>query len=231
MSNLLFLDLETTGVDTNVCEVIEYFFWNSHSSYIKGDLCKPKNSIPYDVSGVTNIDNYMVENLQAFEDQVKELKIPTNNIAVSHNTDFDLEVLKRYGVEFKKSICTYKLAWYLLPDLPNHKLGTLRAYFNVKIPTEYKLHRAEADVFVLREVYKKLWLLARMDKKKGSLSEAENEFVELSKKADQEFNKIWQFGKYKGQKIDESQSSYIQWAIQNIPDLKPKFKNNLLKYV
>ena len=69
------------------------------------------------------------------------------NIVVAHNASFDMCVLGKtlsaYGLSAPvlHYICTMKLSRQLISDVPNYKLPTLCAYFN--IPLEH--HRAGSD--------------------------------------------------------------------------------------
>ena len=217
MPNLLFLDLETTGLDTSTCEVIECAYL--YGSHFQSTLFSPTSTIPPEVSGVTNIDNMDVEGCPVFamSNTLQHLRALANEgyIAVTHNTDFDLAVLEHYGISFKQSICTHKLAWKLLPDLANHKLGTLRAYFG--IPHSGEAHRADYDVKILQAVFQKF-----------AEYNTPQQLVELSNQAKAEYLSTWQFGKFKGQKIDPvSHRDYIQWNLMSNANLAESLKKRL----
>lgn len=231
---LIFIDLETTGLDTDICEIIECAI--SMDNQKISDLFKPKNPIPPEISGITNIDDADVVNQGPFEGSDckdwLEASIDNDYIAVTHNTDFDLAVLERYGIKFKQSICTHKLAWKLLPDLPNHKLGTLRAYFGIPHGGGVA-HRADYDVEILEQVYQKLKSIiikennstlngiGRENNDEGWI----NKLIELSDQAKSEYRDIIHFGKYKGQKISniaKCDFGYIQWLKSNTEDKKLK---------
>lgn len=173
MSNLILLDIEATSVDPQKAEIIELAMLNNKKMWC--DTFKPVNPIPFDVSGVTNIDNCMVEDRPIFNKSILPNLDFENSTAVCHNADYDLTILKKYEVEFKNYICTYRLAWWFYPDLPNHKLGTLRAFFGI---SPSKLHRAEADTYLLYQVLS--FILKNKDIK---VSEA----VEITQIADKEF--------------------------------------------
>lgn len=214
MSNLILLDVEATSADPQKGEIIELAMLNNKKTWC--NTFKSVNPIPFDVSGVTNIDNCMVEDRPIFNKYFLPNLDFENSTAVCHNADYDLTILKKYGVEFKNYICTYKLAWWFYPDLPNHEIGTLRVFFGAP-PT--RTDGAKADTYLLYQV-----LPAILEDKDIKASEA----VEITQIAEKEFYSRWTFGKYKGQKIDISQISYIQWVLYNIQDLHPKFKKNLI---
>ena len=230
MQNLIFLDLETTGLDTEKCEIIEVAYYASDNSFdiSANRLFKPTSiTIPPEVSGVTNIDEADVIDCPHFVDSeiAKNLKSYAEDgyIAVTHNTDFDLSVLEAHGIKFKHSVCTYKLAWKYLPELANHKLGTLRANFG--IPHTGEAHRAAYDVDILMKVYEKLSSLVIGG---NTYSDEREPIIDLIKASDQaktEYQDISQFGKYKGQKISEiadRDPGYLSWLLKNTEDQKLK---------
>jgi DNA polymerase III alpha subunit (gram-positive type) len=232
MHNLIFLDLETTGLDTSSCEVIEAAYYTNPTSIHKNQessLFKPTTPISPDISGITNIDNDMVAECEPFLDSQmwKNIKAMADDgyIAVCHNTDFDLAVLESHGIKFEESICTLKLAKFLLKDLNNHKLGTLRAAFN--IPTTGESHRADYDVKILMNVFYSLVnqeITACSDQK---LSDFDLHLIlQKNREAGEAYYSTWQFGKYKGEPLSISQNDYIVWALNNIPNLHPKFQEN-----
>lgn len=218
---IIFLDLETTGVNTAECEVIE-------AAYITSDgrsntsLFSSVWPIPMEVSGITNIDNEDVEGLDKFKSSgvYSELMHYSQQgyIAVCHNTDFDLAVLKQHGIVFERSLCTYKLAWMIYPKLVNHKLGTLRAYFGV--PHGGEAHRADYDTQILQNVFAALML-----KTQYTLEE----LFEVQAAANHKMLNTWNFGKYKGQDINPGNPdhrSYATWWL-NSPE-NPLFPRNEL---
>jgi DNA polymerase III subunit epsilon len=79
-------------------------------------------------------------------------------IFVSHNTDFDLNLLKKkyeqMGQELKlKSFCTLKVAQYEIPGLKSYTLDALCSFFNIKIKQR---HRALGDAKSTLELFKQL---------------------------------------------------------------------------
>jgi len=236
MSNLLFLDIETTGLDTDICEVIEVAYQTSTDvdSYNWSELYKPNLPIPPDVSGVTNIDNSDVAEKFSFESSRQYYNLlswSAVSIAVAHNTDFDLAVLANYDINFEKSICTHKLAWALLPDLPNHKLGTLRAYFGIPHGNG-TAHRAEYDVEILMQVFDKLVELALSKETDRDDIKPIGYMLGLSDRAKLEYLNTWHFGKYKGEKIDPDQhETYIMWNIEKNKSLSKNFRVHLIELI
>jgi len=214
-SQLLFLDIEATGLDTNTAEIIE-FCARTPETMIINKLFRPSknanqfgknNIIPFEVSGVTNITDDDVKDKKVFDPKNEELKSGYKFVAVAHNVEYDLPVLARYGINFTDSICTLKLSQYLYPQLANHKLGTLRAFFGIQVSGG--AHRADYDVEILIEVYNKI-----------ANGRTMQEMILLSKEARDSLKadklEIWQFGKFKGQKINLKNlehRSYARWYL------------------
>lgn len=207
MSKYILFDLETTGLDTTQAEVIEVAYMTFDSSTIVESLFKSSDPIPYEVSGITNIDNSDVEECNLFMHSEIYYQLQSfasaGYIAVCHNTLFDCEVLKFQGINFRESICTYTLAKSMYKHLANHKLGTLRAYYG--IPHSGDAHRAGYNVQILSQVF---------DHMRDCHFNSLDEMVETTRKIQDSDLKIWQFGKYKGEFIDfNKHQSYIQWVI------------------
>ena len=234
MPQLLFLDLETTGLDLGTCEVIEVAY--CIDGKFTSSLFRPSQTeIPPEVSGVTNIDNNDVKDCEGFRgsDIYNQLAqyAAEGYILVTHNTDFDQSVLSNHGINFNRSICTYKLAWKYLPELANHKLGTLRAYFGIGHSGE--AHRAEYDVEILIRVFESITLkILPLTARKDFLMAGQftQKLTELSDEAKAEYLDIFQFGKYKGKKISEVMRydrSYMNWLRENTTD--PQLKSYIIK--
>jgi DNA polymerase-3 subunit epsilon len=82
-----------------------------------------------------------------------------DRILVAHNAPFDLGVLGRclraYCLDFQRSVpyvCTVQMTRKLLPQLPDHRLNTLCAYW--EIPLDH--HRAESDSYAAAEILLRL---------------------------------------------------------------------------
>lgn len=155
------LDIETTGLEPTQHEITEIGAMKIQDREVKeifSTLIKPNQSIAPEITRLTGIDNEMVI------DAPKASKIMPSFIEfigscalIAHNSDFDLPFV-RYHVKQATNqdlnnsvICTLKLARYLLPDLPNHKLHTVASHFEFNIQNR---HRAMGDV----ELTYQIWL-------------------------------------------------------------------------
>lgn len=153
INNYTVIDLETTGLNTNECEIIELaavMIRNNEVFDTFSTLVKPNNEIPYIVTQKTNITNEMVEDAPTINDVFeKYLEFIGNDIILGHNIDtFDLPILHRYCKKLSleplnnDSLDTLKFARKCDIDVPNYKLTTLTKHFNI----EHKdSHRALND--------------------------------------------------------------------------------------
>jgi len=108
---LLGIDLETTGLDPQCCEVIEVgaVLWDTAVSQpikIYSTVVKPKSPIPPEITGLTGITNEMVERFGTPWDTVLKTlqKLQEDcDYLVGHNAKhFDSECLAYHGMAFTK---------------------------------------------------------------------------------------------------------------------------------
>jgi DNA polymerase III epsilon subunit-like protein len=219
MSNLIFLDTETTGV--RFPRLVELGFIQEGEEAITFRV-KPPVPIEPGASAVNGITNEMVENcptFNAYKDAVKELL--ETNIIVAHNANFDVQVLDYEGVHIRSYICTKKLARLLvdaglIPKI-NLKLQTLRKQFGLE--DEGIAHTAEGDNQVTRELF---WRMAKVFSTWWDIPVDSPDLLERMVKEmniePETFNKTMKFGKFKGKDfeyISEADPSYFIWFIEN----------------
>ncbi|MFH1826397.1 MAG: exonuclease domain-containing protein [bacterium] len=154
------LDIETTGLEPTKNEITEL-----GAMKIKGQeiieifstLIKPKEPISAEITRITGIDDEMVKDFPPAKKILpKFFEFLGSAILVAHNTDFDIAFIKHHlkqeaNIDLtNETICTVKLARYLLPSLVNHKLHTVGAHFNLPIVNR---HRAMGDVEITFQVW------------------------------------------------------------------------------
>lgn len=208
MKPLIFLDVEATGVETEdrLCSIAFKVDNNLFSEIVKPPL--PVKLIAMSINNITNemtADKLPFQETQAY----RYLKsIEQTHILVSHNVQYDADMLKKEGVEFTESICTLKLAHYIDVDckFEKHNLSYLRYYY--KINVDAKAHDAAGDVLILEQVYKKL-----------SEGFEQSELVTISSKPT--LYRRFPFGKFTGQLIKDVANdtapkggrSWMQWLL------------------
>lgn len=211
MSKLLYLDVETTGLDDEdrLCEVC----YKLEDGVMSTELFCPPLPIKVGAMAVSHITNKMVEEKEPFagSDMWEKLTQFSNSgyILVAHNAPFDLKMLEREGIVFENYIDTKKLSHRLDKDdsMESHRLQYLRYYYGIEMP-EAVAHSAEGDVNVLHAVHEKL--VEQLD---GISIE---EQIEISKNPVL-FSKF-KFGKYNGSLIADvarTNPNYLEWLLDS----------------
>lgn len=158
------IDLETTGLSTSECEIIEMAAVKIRNNEIIdtfSTLVKPKEKIPYIVTQKTNITNEMVKDAPKITDVFKlYLDFIGGDVILGHNIDsFDIPIIHRYCKELNFNLLnnvtldTLKFSRKCDIDVPNNKLTTLTKYFEIE---HNNAHRALSDCIANHEVYQRL---------------------------------------------------------------------------
>lgn len=157
------LDLETTGLDPTVDEIIEIGavkFVNGREQGRFHAIVRGEKEVPRDVTQLTGLDTDAVlagEDAAAVVDDL--LAFLGSLPIVMHNAEFDLafidELLERCDLDEldNEVIDTLKLARKRLPHLHGYSLDGLAAYFNLGPRGK---HRAIDDALLDRTVFLKL---------------------------------------------------------------------------
>lgn len=171
------IDIETTGLSPNNCEIIELSALRIENNEIAdtfSSLVKPISPIPEFIQELTGITNEMVSTAPAISEILPDyLNFLGENILVGHNVTFDIDFLYHDCKEYLSCglsndyVDTLRISKKLIKNIANHKLGTVAAYFN--IPQE-NAHRALDDCHTTNEIFKQLNTLN---------SQAEQSFVSL----------------------------------------------------
>ncbi|ATO20030.1 DNA polymerase III subunit epsilon [Acinetobacter sp. LoGeW2-3] len=148
---------------------------------------------------------------------------------IGHNIDYDIEAVKRVGVDTSniKPICTLAMARYLWPKLESYKLSVL-AYF-IHPRNEHKNARQlikEAHG-AFTDVQMTLLLLDEIRKQRGIHTFEElYEFSEMARYPTHIF-----YGKYKGWAIKDMDDKDIHWLMGKTDDeyLRTSLENELLE--
>lgn len=141
-------DVETTGLDPAGEEVIQFSavkFVNGNAEEELNLFCNPGKPIPPFISELTRIDDEMVQNEPAFTERLDEIMDFFGDYPlIAHNAPFDISFLnaKLSSKLSNPVIDTLDLARIFLYYLPDRKLETLSAHFNLE--TE-GAHRADVD--------------------------------------------------------------------------------------
>ena len=132
----IFLDTETTGNghDDRIFQIA----FKTEKGEAVNELFNPGMPITIDAMTVHHITNEMVRDKPGFRnsDIWKQLQDVVNSegaVMVAHNAGFDVDMLKKEGIEPKNVICTLKLARYFDKDgvIPKYGLQYLRYYLSL----------------------------------------------------------------------------------------------------
>ncbi len=237
---LIFFDTETT--DTQSKDLMQLAILTENPNIWLNMFFKPLQEISFGAMAVHNITPEDVKDLDTFEDA----KLPTegidpefkgsslieylnflseNYIWVAHNSDFDVEVMQKKGIEIPNVICTLKVARNALTtpegrDLESYKLQYLRYYLGLyknEDKEHVKAHDALSDVYFLRDLYKYL----------ESNTKLSIENMMLITKQPQVMREM-SFGKYMGRTFEEIERvdrEYLEWLVESMAD-KPDLQWN-----
>lgn len=156
------IDIETTGNGIKGNKITEISIFKYDGGQIVDEftsLVNPESPIPYFITGLTGIDDHMVQNAPTFREIADTvLKITEGCIFVAHSVNFDYGVIKeefrQIGIDFtRKKLCTVRLSRQLIPGLRSYSLGKLCSA--VQIPLVDR-HRARGDAHATVLLFEKL---------------------------------------------------------------------------
>ena len=145
------VDIETAGKGIRNNRITEICIVRMNETQILDKfvtLVNPQVRIPTFITGLTGIDNNMVQTAPLFEEIAdKIVKITEDAIFVAHNVTFDYTVLRsefRYlGYNYnRQKLCTVRLAKKLMPGKFSYSLGRLCSTLGIPLVNR---HRAEGD--------------------------------------------------------------------------------------
>ena len=157
-------DIEATGLeeDRDLIEIALITYSEGKITDVYETLINPLRVIPEYISNLTSITNRELKEAPKFYEVADAIKSRLDGgIFVSHNTDFDLMLLKNKFLEMGeelnlKSFCTLKTSQQEIPGLKNYNLDALCSFFGIKIE---KRHRAIGDAKAALDLFKELQLL------------------------------------------------------------------------
>lgn len=204
---IIFLDTETTGVAKHDRLIQLCYKVHGTQTPVTKLYCPPV-PISFEAMAVHHITPEDVAAKPTFAqsgDREALQELLQESILVAHNAAFDIEMLRREGVQTNMYIDTLKICRYLL-DEPTYKLQYLRYKLGIDVK-EAKAHDAQGDVEILQALW--LWLVRRMKE------QSENVFshmVQLSRQPT--ILRRIHFGKYRGFTFEEIPRDYLHWLSQ-----------------
>ena len=219
-SKLLYIDMETTGVEENdkICSIATL---DEETLKLNFDLVNEGKKIPPKASSINNITNEMIKNKPSLKQSYtfKNLQTISNDkILTAHNINFDLNMLFKAGFRYENDfIDTLRVSKHLMPDLESYGLNFLRYELKLykkekelllKIASDEPIipHNSKSDVIITKLLCDYLLELSNIQEK-----------IRLSLKP--VLLQKFEFGKYAGRYIEEislSDKNYLNWMLNNL---------------
>ncbi len=162
------IDIETTGLTPLYDEIIEFAAIKIKNNSIidsYSTLVKPSQPISSFITSLTGITNEMLENAPKLENIMNNIiSFIADSTIIGHNVSFDINFLydNLFELSAKKLTNNYMDTLYLarkiIPNMDNHRLSTLKEYFNISTENS---HRAYDDAYACYITYESLRKLAK----------------------------------------------------------------------
>jgi len=224
MSKIVFLDLETTGLEEKdrICE-LALIIDEDGKNVVTNTLCKSPKKISKEAMSLHHITNEMIVDAQACQ-QSETYKLlqecnTQENVLIAHNVNFNLRMLEKEGFDLTmKKVDTLRCIKALIPECEKFSLQFLRYELDLykeetelakELGIELCAHRALSDSLHLKLLWKTLLQYATV----SQLIEISAKPVLLDK---------FPFGKYSGRYIEEIVNldmGYLHWMLENIEDM------------
>ena len=158
-NNIVVFDIETTGLDPDICEITELGAVKIEHGEVTerfSSFAKPKFSIPDEVQELTHITNEMVSNAPRIEDVIYDFYEWSKGCFISgyNIIGFDLKFVKKVadiiGIKFENEIIdTFIVAKQSKLKTSNYKLGTVVKSLGLTLTDA---HRAYNDAYATAKV-------------------------------------------------------------------------------
>jgi len=161
---LVFIDIETTGLDEAADEIIEFAAARTVGGQVAEEfsrLANPGRPLPLTITKLTGITDRDLRRQPPSRTALGEfLRFVGDDVAVAHNARFDQGFLRQKSDGYFQNtvIDTLDLCRILYPTLEHHDLGTMAEALGIEAGTR---HRALGDVRLLVALWARL--LARLD--------------------------------------------------------------------
>ena len=224
-----FFEMRPTGslIHLNIDRLCQIAF-KIKGGYTVNELFNPGMPISIDAMTVHHITNEMVQGKPSFRGsdtwkQLQDLMKSDANVMVAHNAAFDVDMLKKEGIEPRNVICTLKLARYFDKEgvIPKYGLQYLRYYLGLNI--DAVPHTALGDILVLEALFNRINAKAVVEFRDDAVSK----MIEVSKNP--VLYRRMPFGKHKGLKMEEVPLDYLQWLTGT--DLEEDLRYTIEQYL
>ena len=163
------VDLETTGLDPQAEEIIEFggvLYEDGQEVGTLSFLIKPNKAIPRQITQITGLGDADVREALPWETRLPEIKAFIGELpVVAHNADFDLKFLEYHARRAAGDFSGWDARETIYQYFPNLRLDTrqlarmsaLARFYQIEQP---KAHRALPDARVAGQIFLKLLELA-----------------------------------------------------------------------
>jgi len=158
------IDLETTGTFRDYDKIIEVAILISDGEKILDkfqSLVDPEAPLPLHITELTGINEKMLRDAPKFYEVAKKIvEMTEGKVLVAHNAHFDYSFLKKefsnLGFRYqRKTLCTLRLSYKLLPELTSHSLAKVCHYLQIPLENQHRaLNDAQATLEVLKNFLK-----------------------------------------------------------------------------
>lgn len=157
-------DIEATGLheDKEIIDIALITYEDGKVIDVYETLINPLTEISSFIKDLTSISSRQLTDAPKFYDVADAIRLRLEgNVFVSHNTEFDFNLLrKKYqemGQDIRlKTFCTLKVAQHEIPGLSSYNLDALCNFFGIKIE---RRHRAIGDAEATLKLFNELFLL------------------------------------------------------------------------
>ncbi|KLU61194.1 hypothetical protein CEB3_c24140 [Peptococcaceae bacterium CEB3] len=155
------VDVETTGLDPNQDEIIEFAAWRVRedaSPEVLHFFARPARPVPERVLRLTGISREELETADSLSAHREEiLAFLGNSVLVGHNLSFDINMLEHgLKVHLDNPVWdTLDLSRIFFPSLKYYRLASIAE--KLHLDTKGRLHRAQEDAWVAAQVLEACW--------------------------------------------------------------------------
>lgn len=231
---LIFLDMETTGVEVEdkICSIALL----NENTYIY-ELLNEGRKIAPEASSVHHLTNEMLKDKGSFsQSKAHEFLVDNNNeesILISHNANFFLDKLAASGLFWRGSIVdTSRVTKHLIPECELFSLQVLR--YELKL---YRNEDKQKECYGIKDALSANNALGDVIVTELLLHYLED-MASVQKMIELSFQNVliakFNFGKHKGHFIEEvchSDRAYVEWLSTKADDLDEDIKYSINYYL
>lgn len=157
-------DIEATGLheEKEIIEIALITYQDGKITEVYETLINPLKEVSPFIQDLTSISQRQLTEAPKFYEVADAIRMRLEgSVFVSHNTEFDFNLLRKKYVEMGqdiklKTFCTFKVAQHEIPGLRNYNLDALCSFFGIKIQ---KRHRALGDAQATLSLFHELFQL------------------------------------------------------------------------